>query len=126
MFDQARLRELQEKGYCCTQIVLQMGLEDAGLEVNPDLIKAAKGLCGGLHRLGLRNFKRAACLLALCIPEECGKAIPELVKWFQEEYELLDCEEILAGNELNKMTKCPKMLKATYEKTMELLEDYGY
>ncbi|NLM51881.1 MAG: C_GCAxxG_C_C family protein [Firmicutes bacterium] len=58
--------------------------------------------------------------------EEYATVIPKLVKWFKEEYQHLNCEEILAGNELKRMLKCPKMLMATYDKTMELLEDYGY
>ncbi|MGI6492072.1 MAG: hypothetical protein ACOX0T_06635 [Pelotomaculum sp.] len=40
--DTVRMYELRQKKYCCSQIVLKMGLEDAGKEDNPEMIQAAK------------------------------------------------------------------------------------
>ena len=57
---------LAQKGYCCSQIILLLGLEAQGAE-NPELIRAAAGLCHGIggtrHTCGA--LTGASCLLAL-------------------------------------------------------------
>jgi C_GCAxxG_C_C family probable redox protein len=133
MFDSQRLKNLTAKGLCCSQAVLQMGLEDCGLDENPELIQAVAGLCGGLHSgLVCGILSGAACLLSLCIPEKenAEKLIKDLVQWFKDTYEEenggINCENIVAGDEMNKLLKCPKILAATYEKALELLEESGY
>jgi len=128
MLDYAKLSSLAAKGYRCSQIVLQMGLEDGGMEENPGLIQAAAGLCGGLHAgLDCGILSGAACLIALCLPEEAPSLIRELVEWFKDQYGSVSCKELLGGDEKSGwLTKCPKMLAACYEKVWELLEERGY
>ena len=56
---------LSSQGYCCSQIMVQMGL-DAKQEENPELLDAVSGLCGGLHSgLFCGILTGAACLLSL-------------------------------------------------------------
>lgn len=127
MLDYTRLSSLAAKGYCCSQIVLQMGLEDGRKEENPGLIQAAAGLCGGLHAgLDCGILSGAACLIALCLPEEAPSLIGELVEWFNAENGGVSCKDILAGDDSGRLTKCPKILAACYEKVWELLEERGY
>ena len=49
MLDDAGLRmlELAGKGYCCSQIMVLLALDEMGRE-NPDLVRAASGLCNGM------------------------------------------------------------------------------
>jgi hypothetical protein len=42
-----KMMELGGKGYCCSQIMVLLALEETGRE-NPDLVRAAAGLCNGL------------------------------------------------------------------------------
>ena len=130
MLDYARIADLTGKGYCCSQIILQVGLEQAQKEVHPDLIQAAAGLCLGLHAgLDCGILSGAACLIALCLPAEAPELIRELVDWFKSAYEApgggMSCRELLAGEEMNRLTRCPKMLIDTYGKMADLLEERG-
>lgn len=49
MFDETGLlmMELAGKGYCCSQILMLLALNEMGRE-NPDLVRSAAGLCNGL------------------------------------------------------------------------------
>ncbi|QGY41494.1 hypothetical protein GM415_15665 [Pseudodesulfovibrio cashew] len=42
-----RMMELAGKGYCCSQIMVLLALDEMGRE-NPDLVRAAGGLCDGM------------------------------------------------------------------------------
>ncbi|WP_316901100.1 DVU_1555 family C-GCAxxG-C-C protein [Pseudodesulfovibrio indicus] len=42
-----RVMELGGKGYCCSQMMVIMALDEMGRE-DPDLVRAAGGLCNGL------------------------------------------------------------------------------
>jgi hypothetical protein len=126
-----RLNELSLKGYCCSQMILQMGL-DAQKKENPALIQAVAGLCRGLNGgLLCGTLTAGACLLALCDPQNAAQfLINDLVAWFTEEYGALyggiDCKDILAGEPDNRYSRCPEIVAATYAKVVELLEEYGY
>jgi C_GCAxxG_C_C family probable redox protein len=56
--------------------------------------------------------------------------IQDLVKWFKAEYGKqfggIRCEEILAGNNQNKMTRCPLMVSGVIQKVNELLVENGF
>ncbi len=49
MFDEAGLKAMQwaGEGFCCSQIMILLALDEMGRE-NPDLVRAAQGLCQGL------------------------------------------------------------------------------
>lgn len=127
MVNTSRMAELKAQGYCCSQIIMKMGLEDGGKEDNPELIQAMKGLCDGLHSGQVCGIlSSSACLIALYEPEDAKVLVSELVEWFESEYEKsqggITCKDILAGVEFNRIAKCPKILAATYDKVLELLE----
>ncbi|BAE82667.1 DVU_1555 family C-GCAxxG-C-C protein [Desulfitobacterium hafniense] len=129
--DTLRLFELKQQGYCCSQILLKMGLEDARREENADLIQAVRGLCDGLQTGMICGILTGStCLLALLQPEDAKLLISDLVEWFKCEYGEnnggITCYDILAGNPLNRFSKCPQILAAAYDKVMEMLEANGY
>jgi hypothetical protein len=131
MVDSSRLFELRLKGYCCSQIIMIMGLEDAHRPENPDLIQAVRGLCNGVQTGMLCGIlTSAACLLSLLQPETADILIPDIVEWFKGEFGESDggitCKDILAGDPTKRFTRCPQILAATYDKVIELLEAYGY
>lgn len=135
--DGFRMFELATQGFCCSQIILILGLDEQGKE-NPDLIKAMNGLCGGMGRSGKTcgALTGGVCLIGLA----CGKGTPlesghpkinvmiyELMEWFEETYGSLDCEEILdhsldEGNEYP--VQCGNTVSKTFSKVQEILATY--
>jgi hypothetical protein len=126
-----KIRSLAAQGYCCSQIMVQMGL-DAKQEENPELLDAVAGLCNGLHfGLVCGILTGAACLLSMFDKKKAAATmIPRLVDWFETTYTQscggISCEEIINDNPMNKLERCPKMMEETFEKCRELLADSGY
>jgi hypothetical protein len=122
---------LSSEGYCCSQIMIQVGLE-AKQEENPELLDAVAGLCNGIHRgLCCGILTGAACLLSLYDKKKAASfMIPMLVDWFEmtytQTYEGITCEDILDQNSMNRLSRCPKILEETIIKCRELLAGYGY
>jgi hypothetical protein len=132
MSDAAReIRRLSSQGYCCSQILVQMGLE-ARQEENPELLDAVAGLCDGLHYgLICGILTGAACLLSLYDKNNAAShMIPRLADWFETAYTQshgsISCEDILQGNPANKLERCPKIMEETFEKCRELLAEFGH
>lgn len=115
--------ELKLQGYCCSQILMELGLRKLGKE-NPDLVAAMAGLCNGIWRGGTCGILSAAvCLLYLADPYEASQTyVRDLNEWFEDAFEVVDCDALLEGDPLNKVEKCPMMLGATFTKVAELLE----
>lgn len=114
--------KLKLQGYCCSQIIMELGLRKLGKE-NPDLIAAMAGLCNGLWRGETCGILSAAsCLLYLADPKEAGTNVGTLNEWFEDAFGNPDCDELLEGNPLSRVEKCPVMLEATFAKVSELLE----
>lgn len=115
--------DLKLKGYCCSQMLMEMGLRRLEKE-NEDLIAAMAGLCDGMWSGRACGILSAAiCLLYLADPKEASRGyVQELTNWFEDAFESVDCEALLDGNPLNKVEKCPMMLEATFQKVEELLE----
>ncbi len=134
-----RLLELSAKGYCCSQIMLQLGLDNLDRE-NPDLIRSMAGLCMGNVGGTCGVLSGAACLLALyggkgadleTENDQMPAMLQELADWFSEysegKYEGMDCEEIIGEIPSQPdMTRCGDLLVDTYAKVMEILDSYGF
>ena len=136
--DAFRMFQLATQGFCCSQIILILGLDDLGRE-NPDLIKAMHGLCGGIGRSGKTcgALTGGVCLIGLNVgkgtPSVLGHAkinlmINDLMEWFEEVHGSLDCEGILdhsldAGNEYP--VQCGNIVSATFSKVQEILAAYA-
>jgi hypothetical protein len=124
------IRRLAAEGYCCSQILIQMGLDARG-EENPELLDAVAGLCNGLHfGMTCGILTGAACLLSLYDKNKAAsEMIPKLADWFETTYTQscgeINCEAILGDNPMNKQERCPKMMEETFEKCRELLAECG-
>lgn len=133
-----RMMELKQQGFYCSQILLSMALQDRD-ESNPALIRAARGLAGGLGFAGetCGALSGGACLLGLYagkgLPDEpdnprLDQMVQELVAWFKEEHDQkyggIRCDDILAGEPANMRARCPNLVITTYEKANELLQTY--
>ena len=134
------LLQLANQEYSCSQILLQMNLENQGKE-NPELVRAVGGLVGGLGYSGklCGALTSAACLLSLYAgkgsPDEVedsrvNEMIAELVQWFEQEfgprYGGINCLEILDGDYSNRVQRCPEILLSTNRKMQEILEAHSY
>jgi C_GCAxxG_C_C family probable redox protein len=140
MDDMFRMMELAQQGFCCSQVLLIMGLEAQG-KSNPDLVRAVHGLCGGLGSSGdiCGTLTGGACLLSLYAgrgsPEEekdacLSQMVAELVQWFVDRYGQLyggiNCRDILADDPDNYSARCPGIVAETYQKVKELLTANGF
>lgn len=124
------IRRMSAEGYCCSQIMVLMGLEARGDE-NPELLDAVAGLCGGLHSgLCCGTLTGAACLLSMYDKENARVMIPRLVEWFNLTYAECfggtDCDLIIQDNPMNRLERCPRIMEETFEKCRELLAGFGY
>ena len=115
--------DLRLKGYCCSQIIMEMGLKRLEKE-NPDLIAAMAGLCDGVKCGSICGVLSAGvCLLHLADPKEAGMGLCEdLADWFEDVFGSIQCRELIGENPLSKTEKCPMMLEAAFQKIEELLE----
>lgn len=115
--------DLKLKGYCCSQMIMEMGLRRLEKE-NEDLIAAMAGLCDGMWSGKVCGILSAGiCLLYLADAHEASQNnVAELTDWFEDAFESAACSELMAGNPLNKVEKCPMMIEATFQKIAEMLE----
>lgn len=138
-----KMIKLANSGYCCTQIMIKMVLDEEDKE-NNDLVKAVNGLCkgiggcqktcgvltGGIAIIGLYAGKGEDIQFP---SENYGKMNNEYIKWFEEEFKSMECMDIIGvysfngenPNE-NYMLKCGDILLKSYEKIQQILYKYGY
>ena len=138
-----RIYKLASAGFCCTQIMLKLALEDEEKE-NADLIRAVNGLCagigytkktcgvltGGLAIIGLYAGKGE---LRELYKENYNAMMKEYMDWFEEEFESSECGDIVgtsvirdeSGN-VNYPVKCGDIIVKCYEKIQEILFRYEY
>ncbi|GBC59431.1 hypothetical protein DENIS_0370 [Desulfonema ishimotonii] len=131
-----RLIELSGKGYCCSQIMLILGLENQGKE-NPDLVRAMNGLCMGVASSGgtCGVFSGAACLLSLYAGkgaddetenEKLPLMLSALTDWFSEtvggRYGGIQCADIIGeGAAAPDTGRCGEIMTETYGRVLEIL-----
>jgi hypothetical protein len=125
------IRRLSGEGLCCSQILIQIGL-DAKQDENPELLDAIAGLCVGMHwGLCCGTLTGAACLLSMFDKTNAKlHMIPRLAEWGETTYTALyggiNCECILADDPLAMFERCPKIMEDTVEKCRELLAEFGH
>ncbi|NDV19872.1 hypothetical protein GO013_10610 [Pseudodesulfovibrio sp. JC047] len=134
-----KMMEYGGKGYCCSQIVLLLALDEMGRD-NPDLIRAAAGLCNGLGDCSgpCGVYTGAALLLGLyggkgLDMEESVEILPlmleQLREWFAQttlEYGGMACQDILDGRcGQPDVARCGGLLAATYEQVRAILVEHG-
>lgn len=120
---QEKIFTLKMNGYCCSQIIMEIGLELLGKE-NPELVEAMAGLCDGAKRGKVCGAVTAAnCLLYLADARNAeDEFVPEFLEWFEDSFGAVDCSELLGDDPMAKIEKCPMFVEGTLTKICELLE----
>jgi C_GCAxxG_C_C family probable redox protein len=132
---------LAQKGYCCSQIILLLGLEAQEAE-NPELIRAAAGLCHGIGGTGhtCGALTGASCLLALHAgkgsdSEEQDKRLllmlEALGQWFAghaaERFGGVTCADILGEKSTQPNPDvCGRLVADTLDQCLAILVDHGF
>jgi hypothetical protein len=133
-----RMMELVQKGYYCSQILLNLGLDNCGRK-NPDLIRTMAGLAhgAGFGEGTCGALTGGACLLAFY----AGKGLDEeeehidfmtmrqrLGDWFSDtvgqQYGGIDCSAIL-DDDPNPQVRCGQIVANVYNEVKRLLEEHG-
>jgi len=143
MFDDLdlNLMRLSGAGYCCSQIMLLLGLEEMGRS-NPDLVRSMAGLCHGMGDCAgpCGVLTGGVCLLALHAgkgldQEEADERLPlllaELRDWFeqtaQSEFGGISCNAIIGGEcGQPDPQRCGSLLSRTYARIREILAENGF
>jgi hypothetical protein len=118
-----KIFDLKLKGYCCSQIIMALGLARLERE-NDDLIAAMGAFCVGMDEGKLCGTLAAAAGLLFMAKSHVAEATElrtELMDWFYDRFGGYDCADVLQGNDMNKIAVCPGMITETYEKVCELL-----
>jgi C_GCAxxG_C_C family probable redox protein len=131
-----RMMELTQQGFCCSQILITLGLDAQG-KTNPDLVRAMGGLGGGIGYSGKNcgALTGGACLLSMIVGRGSleerelpsgREMIYDLVQWFDDEYGTryggVDCYSILENDLTNRISRCPQIVLEVYEKVTNILE----
>lgn len=130
-----RILQLGSQGFCCSQILISLALEDMG-EENVPLVRAMAGLCEGyaLNNLcGVANG--AACVLALYLAkgsaeeqsdERFALLLSQFMEWFKASSTTwggITCEDILNSSGQNKEV-CGDIMLRSRNKLLELFAEY--
>lgn len=132
-----RMMQLAQKGYSCSQIVMQMALDMRG-EENPFLIRAMAGLaygCGFGHGT-CGALTGSACVLALYAakdpdnasePDRLMPMLQTLSDWFSQtigaRHNGVTCEAISGKDSTVSMLHCGQIVSDTFSKTVEILAE---
>jgi hypothetical protein len=126
------------QGLCCSQILMQMALEDMG-EENLPLVRAMAGLCNGVEIGSIcGTASGGACVLALYGAagggqEEALEGYPlmqaEFMEWFQQTGPLrwggITCDEILGEGKGKDLEGCGAIMVAVRHRILEILTAHG-
>jgi len=126
--------KLKQGGYCCSQIIVKLMLQDLGQD-NPDLVRAMAGLCYGAGSpdgtCGVLTAAACALSLGLGTAELPDAAMPSLLSelgdWFAAKTESFNsgtrCEDILEASPDRRA--CADLVTTTSEKLRSLLTTAG-
>jgi len=132
-----RVAELTLKGYKCSHILVQIGL-DAQEKTNPDLLRAMSGLANGMGSgLTCGALTGGCCLIGLYAGMADGGEhgrlplmLEEYVDWFREEfgqrYGGIDCAQIMQDDPRLRNERCPGLILEAVRKAREILEANGF
>ncbi len=129
---------LAARGYCCSQIIVQLALQAQGLE-NPGLVRAAGGLCWGMGGTGgCCGILTGACLVLGLYAgkgadqeqayERFDLLVSEFVEWFQEramnQFGGIECRLILKEGKPD-ASRCGGLVSDSWDRILELLVEHG-
>lgn len=119
-----KLFDLNLKGYCCSQMMVEMGMEKMDTK-NPDLVAFSAGLCDGMYSDRTCGVLSAGlCLLYMVDPAEAALSLGrDLIDWFEDAFGSTECADLMGGNKLQgKIEICPNIIAATFEMVSEMLD----
>jgi C_GCAxxG_C_C family probable redox protein len=139
MNDDFRVAELALKGYKCSHILVQIGLDAQG-KTNPELLRAMSGLANGMSDgLTCGALTGGCCLIGLYAGmdgqgrDEHGRLplmLKEYTEWFREEcgrsYGGSDCAQIMQDQPQLRVERCPALILQAVKKAREILEANGF
>ena len=134
-----RVAELALKGYKCSHILVQIGLDALG-KSNPELLRAMSGLASGMNAgLTCGALTGGCCLIGMYAGmdgqghDEHGRLplmLEEYVEWFRAEagkrYGGIDCETIMHDDPHLRNERCPGVIRDAVLKAKEILEANGF
>lgn len=140
-----RILPLARKGYCCSQIILMLALETQGRE-NPELVRAAAGLCHGIGGAGhtCGALTGGVCLISLYGGKGADRETPDerlplmlesLAQWFADtalkDYTGSACPDIIgdaadASPPQPDPDICGRLIADTVDQCFAILQDFGY
>ena len=137
--DAFRVAELSLKGYKCSHILVQIGL-DAQEKHNPDLLRAMSGLASGLGSgLVCGALTGGCCLIGMYAGmdgegrgehERLPLMLEEYVDWFHDEctsrFGGAECRQIVGDIPLRRAERCPALILDCVRKAREVLEVNGF
>ncbi len=139
--EQRRMGELfWKQGFHCCEILIFLGLEAQG-KTNPDLIRAASQLSGGIGFSGQTcgALMGGALLLGLYAgrgsaeEEEHPKLrlmTNEYIEWFaakqEQEYGGITCSDITDDEACQVLARCPKVLADVVKQVKSILSNNGF
>ncbi|WP_020590121.1 DVU_1555 family C-GCAxxG-C-C protein [Desulfobacter curvatus] len=128
--DDIEILKLKSKGYCCSQIMVQLVLDMADLE-NRQLVDFSRGLCMGskLETGSCGILTAGLCLLAMYAPQD-----PDLRASMQDDFRAfftaaasqgIQCRQIAGDHypNLNPET-CPTLLSQAHGALMNILTEH--
>ncbi len=132
-----RMMQLSAEGFCCSQILIKLTLEDMG-EDNIPLVRAMAGLCEGFGTGELCGVASgAACVMALYAakgsPEEqtldCYPLLlAQFMDWFKgssTSWGGIRCDDIIAFHGGKKPEVCGGILQRARETILAILAESG-
>lgn len=133
-----RIMQLGSQGFCCSQILMQLALEDMG-EENIGLIRALSGLGNGLGCGELCGAASGgACVISFYAAkgesseeeeQDYQLMLADFMEWFKEtaphKWGGVRCDEIVSGSAAMEMEKCGDIILASRNRILEILAAYG-
>jgi len=133
-----RMLQLSTQGFACAQIMMQLILEGESKE-DPDLIRSLGALNNGLRDSGsiCGALLGGACIISYYAGQgqveeladpDFDLMVQKLYEWFAEEmtsrYGGITCTSLLKDDQSNKLTVCPAVVEETFNKALEILDEY--
>ena len=123
--DLAMMEAFRAEGYCCSQVIVKMALEEM-CEENEVMVNAVSALCNGVKTgNNCGALTAAAMVLAMADSRLASVTVMALVDWFKNEYGSVDCLDIIGENREKAAEMCPLIIHESHFKVMELFEEYG-
>lgn len=114
---------LKMNGYCCSQIIMEIGLDKMNMK-NDQLVEAAAGLCDGAKCGKICGVVSSVICLMYVADAKAAESglVQEFLDWFEESFGGLDCIELVGDDPMAKLEKCPMFVESAMVKLEELLE----